>query len=94
VSPGFSCLLGNPSKLEVKEGTGIMIMKTGEQWHCTNPACHCEVLVRSKAEIEGSNPLCVCGAPMKKKYTPPNFTYLDFLHVEDPVSAQGGSRKG
>jgi hypothetical protein len=31
---------------------------------------------------------------MKKKYTPPNFTYLEFLRVEDLVSAQGGSRKG
>jgi len=71
-----------------------MNMKIGEEWRCTNPACHCEVLVRSNSEIEGRNPLCVCGSPMKKKYTPPNFTYLEFLRVEDPVSVQGGSRKG
>jgi hypothetical protein len=71
-----------------------MFMKTGEQWHCTNPACHCEVLVQSESGIGGGNPLCVCGAPMKKKYAPPALTYLEFLRLEDPVSAQGGSRKG
>jgi hypothetical protein len=31
---------------------------------------------------------------MKKKYSPPNFTYLEFLRVEESVSAQEGSRKG
>jgi hypothetical protein len=76
------------------EGKGIMIMKTGEHWHCTNPACHCEVLVQSGSIIEGSNPRCVCGAPMKKKYVPPNFTYLEFLRVADPVAVREGSRKG
>jgi hypothetical protein len=69
-------------------------MKTGEHWHCTNPACHCEVVVQSNREIEGSNPLCVCGAPRKKKYVPPSFTYLEFLQIEDPVSLRAGSRKG
>jgi len=70
-----------------------MIMKTGEHWHCTNPACHCEVLVQSNSEIEGNNPRCVCGAPMKKN-TPPLLTYLEFLKVEDPVPAREVSRKG
>jgi len=71
-----------------------MIMKTGEHWHCINPACHCEVLVQSDSEIDGPNPRCVCGAPLKKKYAPPNLTYLEFLRVEDPVSVREGSRKG
>jgi hypothetical protein len=71
-----------------------MIMKTGELWRCTNPACRCEVLVQSGSETEGSNPRCACGAPMKKNYAPPKFTYLEFLRVEDPVATQGGSRKG
>jgi hypothetical protein len=71
-----------------------MIMKAGEQWHCTNPECHCEVSVQSSAELEGSNPRCVCGAPMRKKYAPPNLTYLEFLRVEDPVAAREESRKG
>ncbi len=71
-----------------------MLMKIGEQWHCTNPACRCEVLVQSAGVIEGKNPRCICGAPMKKKYAPPNLTYLEFLTVEDPVPAPEGSRKG
>ncbi|MGB8473830.1 MAG: hypothetical protein WCE61_07085 [Candidatus Acidiferrum sp.] len=71
-----------------------MIMKIGEHWRCTNPACRCEVLVQAKSEMEGSNPRCTCGAPMKKSYAPPHFAYLEFLHVEEPASAPGGSRKG
>jgi hypothetical protein len=94
VSPGLSCLLGNPRKPAVKEGTATLILKTGEHWHCINPACHCEVLVQSDSEIDGPNPRCVCGAPLKKKYAPPNLTYLEFLRVEDPVSVREGSRKG
>jgi hypothetical protein len=31
---------------------------------------------------------------MKKKYAPPSLTYLEFLRIEDPVSARGGSREG
>jgi len=64
-----------------------MIMKAGEQWNCSNPACHCEVVVQTTNEIEGGNPRCVCGAAMKKKYAPPVFSYLDFLRFEDPVLA-------
>jgi hypothetical protein len=71
-----------------------MMMKTGELWHCMNPQCHCEVLVRSDSEIAGSHPRCVCGAPMKKKYTAPAFTYLDFLQPDEPVSARRGSNEG
>ena len=70
-----------------------MIMRNGEEWHCTNPACHCEVLVQLASQIEGSNPRCVCGAPMKKQYAPPNLTYLEFLRVEDPIPARDGSSK-
>ena len=69
-----------------------MLMKIGEQWHCTNSACRCEVLVQSNSETGGTNPRCVCGAFMKKKYAPPNLTYLEFLRFEDPVPE--GSRKG
>lgn len=68
-----------------------MVMKSGEQWHCTNPVCHCEVVVRSASEVEGSNPRCVCGYPMKKRYSPPSFSYLDFLHIEE--AARKGSRE-
>ncbi|MGC1413896.1 MAG: hypothetical protein WA817_01330 [Candidatus Acidiferrum sp.] len=65
-----------------------MIMKSGERWHCTNSACRCEVLVQTNSEIDGTNPRCVCGALMKKKYVPPHATYLEFLRLDEPVTAQ------
>jgi hypothetical protein len=70
-----------------------MIMKAGQEWHCTNPACHCEVVVQSTSEIAGGNPRCVCGAAMKKSYTPPTFTYLEFLRAEEPLVVREGSRE-
>jgi hypothetical protein len=71
-----------------------MIMNIGEQWHCTNPACHCEVLVQTRSELEGSNPRCVCGAPMKKRYAAPALTYHEFLRVEELATARECFRKG
>lgn len=70
-----------------------MVMKSGEQWRCTNPACRCEVVVQSTSEVAGSNPRCVCGFPMKKTYSRPRFRYLDFLHIEDSALARGTSQK-
>jgi hypothetical protein len=43
-----------------------MIMKSGEHWHCTNPACGCTVLVEINGEVNGANPRCACGGLMKK----------------------------
>jgi len=71
-----------------------MTMKKGEHWHCTNRSCHCEILVRSDSELEGTSPICICGAPMKKKYVPPSLSYLEFLRVEDPAPIPETSRKG
>jgi hypothetical protein len=62
----------------------VMRMHTQDRWHCTNPACRCEVLVESNGSLEGKNPVCACGAAMKKKYASPVFTYLDFLKLEEP----------
>jgi hypothetical protein len=84
--PGLSCRLGDPSKLEVKGGTGSMMMKTGEHWHCSNPSCHCEILLQSGSALDECNTLRVCSAPMKKKYAPPSLTYLEFLRIDDPSS--------
>jgi len=60
-----------------------MRMKSEDRWHCTNPACGCEVLVENSGSEEGKNPRCACGAAMKKRYVSPVFTYLDFLHLEE-----------
>ena len=57
-----------------------MRMKPGDLWHCTNPACACEVLVESIGSAEGKNPRCSC---MKKKYASPALTYLDFVYLEE-----------
>lgn len=71
-----------------------MVMQMGERWHCTNPACRCEVLVQANSELSGTNPQCVCGAPMKKKYMPPHLTYLEFLRIGEPIPAPEVSHKG
>ena len=71
-----------------------MIMKAGEQWNCSNPACRCEMVVQHANGMEGGNPRCGCGALMKKKYTQPRFSYLEFLRFEEPIATREGSRGG
>ncbi len=65
-----------------------MLMRSGERWHCVNPACRCAVLVESEGNIAGQNPRCACGRPMKRNYIPPVFKYLDFLRAEQPAKSQ------
>lgn len=48
-----------------------MVMKSGERWHCTNPACRCSLLVETSGEAGGTYPICACGGAMKKQYAPP-----------------------
>lgn len=62
-------------------------MKAGERWHCTNPACGCSILVETRGEAEGKNPVCACGCLMKKRYAPPVFRYLDFLRFPESEPA-------
>jgi len=62
-----------------------MLMKTGERWHCTNPLCRCQILVAQSGELDGHNPVCACGSPLKKKYVSPLLTYLELLHIEEPA---------
>lgn len=70
-----------------------MLMKNGERWHRTNPACRCSILVETSGETEGKNPLCACGSVMKKEYAPPVFRYLDFLRFPEPGPACRESSK-
>ena len=68
-----------------------MRMKTGERWHCTNSNCQCAVLVESRGAVEGQNPRCACGSPMKKGYSAPVFQYLDFLRFPEPALTRAES---
>lgn len=70
-----------------------MNITTSEQWHCTNPACRREVSVPSNARATGKL-LCACGSPLKRKYSPPTLTYLEFLRLEESVPSKETSRKG
>ena len=65
-----------------------MVMKSGERWHCLNPACGCVVVVESSGQIDGQNPRCSCGGILKKDYSPPVFRYLDFLRAQEPALLQ------
>ena len=60
-----------------------MLMKSGDRWRCINANCKCGVLVESSGQVEGVNPRCACGAPMKKVYAPPALSYLEFLHLHE-----------
>jgi hypothetical protein len=60
-------------------------MKSEDRWHCTNSACGCEMLVETSGKEGGKNPLCSCGAAMKKKYVSPVLSYLDFLQPEETL---------
>ncbi|HEV1994553.1 MAG TPA: hypothetical protein VGR03_09490 [Candidatus Acidoferrum sp.] len=68
-----------------------MVMKSGEHWHCVNPAYGCAVLVEANGEVEGQNPRCACGNIMKKSYSPPVLGYLDFLRFPEPALAHRDS---
>jgi len=50
-------------------------MKFGEQWHCMNPACHCEIRVITSGAVEGLHPRCTCGSMMKKEYSRPTLAH-------------------
>lgn len=80
-------LLACPGLTEKAQREGLMIMRLGDRWRCSNGNCKCEVVVECPGKIEGVNPRCACGAPMKKAYTPPRLTYLEFLHLQRTLAA-------
>ena len=79
--PTFDGLRGHHSFPRREERA--MVMKSGERWHCIDRACGCAVLVESNGGIEGQNPRCACGRVMKKDYSPPCFSHLQFLRLPD-----------
>jgi hypothetical protein len=65
-----------------------MVMRTGERWHCIAPECGCSVNVTADGHIPGENPRCACGGELKKTYSPPTLTYLEFLSIAQPASVR------
>jgi hypothetical protein len=68
-----------------------MPMKSADRSRCGNPDYAREVPVESGGEVQVGNPCCACGAPMKKKYVSPAFSYLEFLRVDEPRVPRGSS---
>jgi hypothetical protein len=60
-----------------------MLVRSGDLWHCTNPACLSELSIGTGRDTEVDWVYCVCGAVMKKHYIPPVFRYLDFLEERE-----------
>lgn len=55
----------------------MIAMRKGQHYRCQNPECRAEIEVRGDS-IEGlSNPMCCCGAVMKRPYTKPVLRELD-----------------
>jgi hypothetical protein len=62
-----------------QERLELMLTRSGDLWHCTNPACFSELSIGTGRDTEVDRVYCVCGAVMKKHYKPPIFRYLDFI---------------
>lgn len=60
-----------------------MLVRSGDLWHCTNPACLSELSIGTSRDAEVDRVYCVCGAVMKKHYKPPFFRYLEFIGERD-----------
>jgi hypothetical protein len=56
-----------------------MLVRSGDLWHCTNPACFSELSIGTGRDADVDQVYCVCSAVMKKHYKPPIFRYLDFI---------------
>jgi hypothetical protein len=54
-----------------------MTVRVGERYRCQNSACGCEIEVIKTSREAGVNPICCCGAELKKAYTRPVLKMLD-----------------
>jgi len=71
-----------------------MLMRLGETWICSNPACGCVITVSKDGVLEGGNPRCSCGAALRKQYSSPVFQYLDFLRLDSSDLSNQTKTKG
>jgi hypothetical protein len=55
----------------------FMTMKEGQVFRCQNRDCGCEIRVLRSSVSARGNPLCCCGAEMKRPYRKPTFRLLD-----------------
>jgi hypothetical protein len=52
-------------------------MRPRERYVCQNPDCRCEVVVVKTSMEATRDPICCCGAKMKKAYAKPVLRVLD-----------------
>jgi hypothetical protein len=60
----------------------------GEPWHLCQYWLRLFAVLVTLDEAEAAAPLCVCGSPLQKSQLQPLFSYLDFLHGEDPPESE------
>ena len=65
-----------------------MHRKLTERWRCTNAACQSESVVEVTEKPESPRIICGCGSAMKKKYSSPVFSYLEFLRLDEPATTR------
>ena len=56
-----------------------MLVRSGDLWHCTNPACLSELSIGASRDTDVDQVYCVSGAIMKRHCSPTVFRYLDFI---------------
>lgn len=71
-----------------QERLELMLVRSGDLWHCTNPACLSELSIATSRDAEVDHVYCVCGAVMKKHFKPPVFRYLDFIGEREQHALQ------
>src|SRR3984893_16010400 len=85
----YSCLYScHVRKRPSQERLELMLVRSGDLWHCTDPACLSELSIGTSRDTEVDRVYCVCGAGMKMHYHPPGFHYLDFLGEREQDALQ------
>jgi hypothetical protein len=70
---GHSAGVASPQPSGWPGRVSSMKMTRGDLWRCINAECGCEVHVVISSRTEGlTNPICVCGAVLKKPYVRPS----------------------
>src|ERR1700730_1376041 len=76
----YSCLYScHVRKRPSQERLELMLVRSGDLWHCSDPACLSELSIGTSRDSDVDHVYCVCGAVMKRHCNPTVFRYLDFI---------------